>query len=211
MRHAPCVQWSSSGNVIRCSTFHQSDAQWHAGWTNENLFEQCTVDAATGTGAYGNGGWTSPPGDTAHGPEGPRNVVYNCDLRAPKTGLWMGGMNEAWLILYNRIRADSGPGIYARTFSFDHTIHGNVIALKSPKQPAVHLATADCTGIEITANRIYGGNGHLVAGPGKAALTNDNTLAPYTDAPPRPNPPVPSIFQWQRQHKPSHHSAEASF
>ena len=27
----------SAGNVIRRSTFIDSDAQWHSGWTNENL------------------------------------------------------------------------------------------------------------------------------------------------------------------------------
>lgn len=198
MRHAPCVQWSSSGNVIRRSTFHGSDAQWHAGWTNENLFEQCVVDAAGKNGSYGYGGWGSPPEDTAHGPEGPRNVVYNCDFRSPKTGLWMGGMNENWLILYNRFRVGSGPGISVRTFSFDHIIRGNVIALTEPNQPAVRLATADCTGIELSENRVYGGNGRLSGGAGRPLVAEDNTFSLLTDDPPRPAPEVPSIFEWQR-------------
>jgi len=47
MRHAPCFQWSASGNVIRKSIFHESDGQWHAGWTNENLIEQCVTDPET--------------------------------------------------------------------------------------------------------------------------------------------------------------------
>lgn len=199
MRHAPCVQWSSSGNVIRRSTFHGSDAQWHAGWTNENLFEQCVVDAGGKSGSYGHGAWASPPEDRAHGPEGPRNVLYNCDIRSPKTGLWMGGMNENWLILYNRFIAGSGPGIYARTCSFDHILRGNVIVLGRASQPAVRLATADCTGVEILGNRIYGGNGRLVDGPGRPGVTDGNRLfAPKPD-PPRPKTRVPSIFQWQRQ------------
>ncbi|HUU92849.1 MAG TPA: right-handed parallel beta-helix repeat-containing protein [Phycisphaerae bacterium] len=199
MRHAPCVQWSASGNVIRASTFHGSDAQWHAGWTNENLFEQCVVDARGGTGSYGHGGWASPPEDAAHGPEGPRNVIYNCDITSRRTGLWMGGMNENWLVLHNRFVVGDGPGIVAKTVSFDHIIRGNVIALSGAKQPAVHLATADCTGVEIVGNRIYGGSGQLVAGPGRPLLANDNAFAPPTDAPPRPQPPVPSIFRWQRE------------
>jgi len=199
MRHAPCVQWSSSGNVIRNGTFHGSDAQWHAGWTNENLFELCTVDAEGSWGTYGHGGWASPPEDAAHGPEGPRNVVYNCDLRGTKTGLWLGGMNENWLILYNRIRSGSGPGIYARNYSFDHVIRGNTIAVPKSNQPAVVLVTPDCTGVEILENRIYGGGGRLVGGEGRPLVDDGNALFPHGDDAPRPNPAVRSIFEWQRQ------------
>jgi hypothetical protein len=86
------------------------DGQWHSGWTNENLFENCVIESSSNNGAYGYGLWASPPEDEAHGPNGPRNVVYNCDISSPKAGLWMGGMNENWLILYNRFRVDSGPG-----------------------------------------------------------------------------------------------------
>ena len=199
LRHAPCVQWASSGNVIRRSTFSGSDAQWHAGWTNENLFEQCTVDSDGNWGSYRYGAWASPPNDAAHGPNGPRNVVYNCDFRSPKTGLWMGGMNENWLILHNRFVVGSGPGIFARASSFDHIIRGNVLVLADPKQPALQLATADCVGIEAIGNRVYGGSGELVGGPCKPLVARDNTFSPFDKAPPRPQPAVPSIFEWQRR------------
>ncbi|NUQ01347.1 MAG: hypothetical protein HUU35_16000, partial [Armatimonadetes bacterium] len=194
LRHAPLVQWAASGNVIRRSTFIDSDLQWHSGWTNENLFEQCTVVANTGNGAYGYGAWASPPEDTAHGPNGPRNVVYNCDLQSPRTGLWMGGMNEAWMILYNRFQVGSGVGIFAKTVSFDHVIRGNVIAVKDTNAPALQLATADCVGIEFYGNTIYGG-GPLVWG--KPLVEKDNTRLAYQDNPPAPTPPVPSIYEWQ--------------
>lgn len=197
LRHAPCVQWSASGNVIRRSTFVDSDMQWHSGWTNENLFEQCTVIANTGNGAYGYGAWASPPEDDAHGPNGPRNVVYNCDLRSPRTGLWMGGMNEAWMILYNRFVVESGPGIFAKTFSFDHILRGNVLAVKDARQPGIWLATPDCTGVEILDNRLYGGNGTICAGLGVPAVEEGNQALTYEDSPPRPEPPVPSIYEWQ--------------
>lgn len=199
LRHAPCVQWAASGNVLRRSVFHDSDMQWHSGWTNENLMEQCTVVARTGNGAYGYGAWASPPEDDAHGPNGPRNVVYNCDLNSPKAGLWMGGMNEGWMILYNRFVAAAGPGIYAKTFSFDHTILGNVFALKDSGQPAVMLATPDCTGVEIRGNRLYGGNGRVTGGPAKV-LAQDNQVLAYQADPPRPTPAVPSIYEWQLAH-----------
>jgi hypothetical protein len=108
-------------------------------------------------------------------------------------------MNENWLILYNRITAGSRPGIEAKTFSFDHIIRGNAIVLRKADQPAIRLATADCTGVEILDNLIYGGNGKLADGPGKPLVAENNQLLPPADKPPRGEPPVPSIFEWQRQ------------
>ena len=200
MRHAPLFQWAASGCVIRKSMFHESDGQWHAGWTNENLIEQCVIESVRGHGGYGYGMWASPPKDTAHGPNGPRNVVYNCDVSSPRAGLWMGGMNENWLILYNRFMADSGPGVSAQTASFDHIIKDNVFILKDGKSPMVLLATSDCLGAEIIGNRLYGGNGSLTAGKAEPMVFKENKAFPLGDAP-RPVPKVPSIYEWQQEHK----------
>jgi hypothetical protein len=199
LRHGPLFQWAASGCVIRQSVFHESDAQWHAGWTNENLIEQCVVESVQGNGGYGYGMWASPPGDTAHGPNGPRNVVYNCDISSQKAGVWMGGMNENWLILHNRFVVDSGPGIWARTFSFDHIIRGNVFVLKDGKSAMIQLASVDCTGIEAIDNSLYGGNGRLLSGQATLLLSEGNQVLPLSSAP-RPQPRIPSIFEWQRQH-----------
>jgi hypothetical protein len=46
--------------------------------------------------------------DAAHGPNGPRNAVYHCDLLSERDGLWMGGMNQNWLILHNRFVVERG-------------------------------------------------------------------------------------------------------
>ncbi len=199
LRHGPLFQWAASGCVIRKSIFHESDAQWHAGWTNENLIEQCVVESVQGNGGYGYGMWASPPADTAHGPNGPRNVVYNCDISSQKAGVWMGGMNEDWLILHNRFVVDSGPGIWARTFSFDHIIRGNVFVLKDGKSPMIQLASADCTGIEAAGNSLHGGNGRFVSGQAALLSSEANQAFPPSLAP-RPQPRIPSIFEWQRQH-----------
>ncbi len=200
-RHGPLFQWAASGNVIRKSLFHDSDAQWHSGWTHENLIEQCVVESAAGHGAYGFGMWASPPEDTAHGPNGPRNVVYNCDIRSPKTGLWMGGMNENWLILYNRFRVQKGNGVFAKTASFDHIIRGNVFVLTDPKASMIHLATPDCIGVEVLDNQFYGGNGQLVTGKSPPGVLENNQVLPLSDGP-RPQPIVPSIYEWQRNRSP---------
>ena len=200
LRHAPLFQWAAAGNVIRKGTFHDSDAQWHSGWTNENLFEQCVITSIKGNGGYGFGMWASPPEDTAHGPNGPRNVVYNCDVSSQREGLWMGGMNENWLILYNRFVVDKGEGVFCKTASFDHIIQGNVFVLKDKKSPMMTIATPDCIGIELKGNTVYGGNGKLTNGMGKPAATEGNTFKPLTDDAPRPRPKVPSIYEWQLQH-----------
>jgi len=198
MRHAPLFQWAASGCVIRKSVFHESDGQWHAGWTNENLIEQCVIESVRGHGGYGYGMWASPPQDAAHGPNGPRNVVYNCDVSSPRAGLWMGGMNENWLILHNRFIVDNGPGVSAKTASFDHIVKDNVFILKDGKSPMVFLATPDCIGAEITGNELYGGNGRFAAGKAEPVVVKDNKAFPLGDAP-RPIPKVPSIYEWQHK------------
>ena len=209
MRHGPLFQWAASGCVIRKSVFHESDGQWHAGWTNENLIEQCVIESVRGHGGYGYGMWASPPQDTAHGPNGPRNVVYNCDVSSPRAGVWMGGMNENWLILYNRFIVDSGPGVSAKTASFDHIVKDNVFVLKDGKSPMIFLATSDCIGAEIIGNGLYGGNGRFVAGRGEPAVVKDNKALMLSDSSlrsaslqqdaPRPIPEVPSIYEWQQK------------
>jgi len=199
MRHAPLFQWAASGCVIRKSVFHESDGQWHAGWTNENLIEQCVIESVRGHGGYGYGMWASPPEDKAHGPNGPRNVVYNCDVSSTRAGLWMGGMNENWLILHNRFAVDGGVGVMAKTSSFDHIIRDNVFVLKDGKSPMISLATADCIGIEVVGNKLLGGNGRILSGKAKPALLKNNRTLPLGSAP-RPTPKVPSIYEWQLKH-----------
>jgi hypothetical protein len=201
-RHAPLVQWSASGNVIRNGIFHNSDAQWHAGWTNENLFENCVVTSRRGSGSYGYGMWASPPEDDAHGPNGPRNVVYHCDLLSERDGLWMGGMNENWLILHNRFVVERGRGIFAKTSSFDHIIRGNVFAIQDKRSHGVFLATPDCIGVELIDNTFCGAAG-VYAGAAELAVEGGNRLLPLEEtAPPRPVPDVPSIYDWQKDNIP---------
>ena len=108
-------------------------------------------------------------------------------------------MNENWLILYNRFVVDSGPGVCAKTASFDHIIRGNVFVLKDGKSAMVQLATADCTGIEAIGNYLYGGNGRFVSGPAALLSSDANQAFPLSSGP-RPQPAVPSIYEWQRQH-----------
>jgi hypothetical protein len=200
-RHAPLVQWAAAGNVIRNGVFHRSDAQWHSGWTNENLFENCVIHSVRGNGGYGFGMWASPPEDTAHGPNGPRNVIYNCDVTSEKTGLWMGGMNEDWLVLYNRFVVKKGQGIFAKTSSFDHIVRGNTFVVQDGTSPAVMFATPDCIGSELIDNTVYGKS--IYAGAPDLEVERGNRLLPLSDnLPARPTPPVPSIYEWEKRNVP---------
>ena len=91
----------------------------------------------------------------------------------------MGGMNENWIVVYNRFAAKTGPAVYAQRASFDHIIRGNVFLLESPKATAVELRHKDCIGVEIIDNRILGGSGTLVTGRAKPAVAKGNTFKPF--------------------------------
>ena len=201
MRHAPIFEWAASGNVIRDSRFEGSDMQWHAGWTNENLIENCVVVSTREFGGYGYGGWASPPGDVNHGPNGPRNVVYNCDVRSPKAGLFLGGSNEGWLFTHNRFVVGKGPGVIVKNASFDHVFKDNVFSLADATQPLLMFKTADCVGIELHSNELFGGNGELVGGAKTKVLTQGNTIRKAGGTASRPTPDVSSIFDWQRRRR----------
>lgn len=109
----------------------------------------------------------------------------------------MAGMNENWLILYNRFVVERGQGVYAGTTSFDHIIQGNVFVLKDGASSMISLSRTNCVGIEVRENRLYGGNGRIVAGAAQPLVLEGNQAFPPGEGP-RPAPPVPSIYEWQQ-------------
>jgi len=204
MRHAPNVQWNASGNVVRNSRFLGSDGQWHAGWTLENLYENNFIDARGDGGSYGHGLYASGPSSGVHGPQGPRNVVYNNDVVARKDCLHMLGGNEAWLILHNRLVTDQGRAVFAKEKSFDHVIAGNLFVLRRAQTPAIFLGV-DSVGVELVDNTIYGALPPLVGfAGGLTTLALDRGNNAKADVPERlpdrPQPAVPSLYQWQLDH-----------
>ncbi|PAW78162.1 MAG: hypothetical protein B9S32_08180 [Verrucomicrobia bacterium Tous-C9LFEB] len=154
LRHAPCLV-SAAGNVLRNSTFADSDMQWHAGWANENLYENLSVQSNRGNGGYGYGMWASPSEQNDHGPNGPRNTIYACDVTSPLAGAWMGGSNKEWIFAYNRLAADAGPGWFLQRDSGDHVIYKNAVVLGSATA-GVWTDTSDCTGVVIQENTFRG-------------------------------------------------------
>ena len=217
-RHAPCVQYGAQGNVFRNSTFEGSDAQWHAGWAAENLFENCVILPArtkhkddtprnpeTHYGSYGFGMFSTASHDTTHGPNGPRNVVYNCDVTSKRDGVYGRGSSENWIFLHNRfvVTGNGAGGFYAESGFFDTIIRNNVFVLTDPSKPMLFLRTPDCVGIDLIGNTVYGGNGKLVEGATTVAVDKGNKAlpSPKNDVPDRPKANPLSIYEWQKQQK----------
>lgn len=179
MRHAPTVQSGAAGNVIRNSTFVGSDMQWHGGWANENLYENCVVEANLSTGSYGYGMWSAPPESTDHGPIGPRNVVYNCDLTSPYMGAQMNGSNKGWSFVSNRMAADAGPGWFFRKGSSDHVIADNVVVLGVSTE-GIHFSDAESDGTRLYDNVFKGvPSGRLVRGAAAPAYESNNSTSDW--------------------------------
>lgn len=202
LRHGPLVQWSAAGNVIRNGYF-ESDAQWHAGWSNENLFENNVILPSTdngtgmGNGAYGFGMISTAPEDAEHGPNGPRNVVYNNDVSSDISALWLGGQNRGWRFVSNRFSSTfasnnsssfyepdrTGVGAYAKNASTDHIFHNNVFALKHGIT-GIWTKTADTTGIQATDNKFFSSfsnTSDIVGGAAPLALDDGNTSTDTLD------------------------------
>jgi hypothetical protein len=202
MRHGPNIDYSASGCVIRNSSFTGSDAQFHFYYPYENLIENCVVDASMGTGAYGFGCFAQEPQVREHGPQGPRNVIYNCDFKSPYAGFWAGGSTEGYRLVYNRFHVGSGPGIFAKSGAFDYMVKGNVFCLKLAYPAGLYLATGDCEGWRIEDNQFFFDSPSPAVGglPSEVSLKR-NTLLGYRNAK-RPIPPAPSLLDWQRKNDP---------
>lgn len=200
-RHGPNLNWAASGNVFRNSTFDGSDLQWHAGWANETLVENCVIRCDTNNGGYGYGAYTTAPEDSAHGPIGPRNVIYRCDFASPLDGLVLNGMNENYIVAHNRFTIEKGRAALIRVSSFDHIFKNNVFVFREALTPLFLLQSENCTGIEMIGNRFYGTRGPIIGGKAKTLVDQDNQCLAQPSAE-RPEAEVPSIFEWQRKNKP---------
>ena len=200
-RHGPQVQYGAQGNVIRNSVFEGSDAQWHAGWSTDNLYENCVITDGP-YGSYGWGCYSTGSNDTTHGPEGPRNVVYNCSFNCSKDGFFNRGVNENWIILHNYFVVKDGAGYRAEGGSFDAIVRANTFVLQSGKWPMIMLTTRDCTGTELINNKLYGGNGELLVSEAPLAVDRGNKAFPLGEKLlARPKPRIKSIYEYLKTRK----------
>ena len=60
------------------------------------------------------------------------------------------------------------------------------------------IMTADCIGIELIGNRVYGGNGRLKVGLGKPEVERTNQFLPLGNNFEKVEPIILSIFKWQK-------------
>ncbi len=196
LRHAPVVQASAGGNVIRDSDFYSSDINYHMLWPFENLIENCTLDAKMGTGSYGYALFTQKPEVSIHGPGGgPRSVIWNNRFTSPKSGVYMGGSNEGWVIAYNQFEVEKGPGMILRRNTSDMSIYGNTVTMDDPSQPMVMIETADCRNVRIWDNQTNATQ--VFAGKGEPTMDQGNLVGVAT--PTKLDPPAPSILEWQKK------------
>lgn len=199
LRHAPNIQYSSSGCVIRNGDFEDSDGQFHSGWPHENLIENCTIRSRRGNGSYGFG-FVFPVGRQP----GPRNVLYNNDIASETSpGLFLGGPCESSLFLYNRIYTKKGPALYLQFGAFDHVFLGNYFISEQPKPGLIYITTPDCTGNEFINNKWMGfpDSGDiksipLFAGALLPEVICGNVFSENT-GPARPLPKITSLYEWE--------------
>ncbi len=202
LRHAPLLNWACSGCVIRDSVFHNSDGQLHSGYCQENLFEQCRIIETTSEfSSYGFGLYSTPFNDGMHGSCGPRNVIYNCDMRSRRSAIYLGGNNFQWRIVGNRFQVDSGPGIIARLNCRDNIVANNVFTLKSAKWPLLFNEYLENGGNVITGNTVIGGNGQAWGGVKADFKAESNRFLPADTEAPETKPSVPSLYLWQKSRR----------
>jgi hypothetical protein len=199
MRHAPVLQWSASGNVIRNSVFLHSDAQWHAGWPHENLMENCRIVTDTKQyGAYGHSFFSTGPADTSHGPGGPRNVVYYCDADSFESPVKLTGNNDNWMFVYNRFISRIGDGVFVMDGTNDLILRQNHILLKKANKAMLITAGVDSPGIDLSDNKVFASHAELVKGLIVPKIEKENQLLPKSENISRPKPPVISIYNYQK-------------
>ncbi|TVP82360.1 MAG: right-handed parallel beta-helix repeat-containing protein [Puniceicoccaceae bacterium] len=194
LRHAPNVQWSSSGNVFRDSRFEDSGGQWHAGYATENLYENLHINSTGREGSYAYALFSSIP-NGMHGPQGPRNVVRNCTVISHRGGIKLGGFNEGWIFTHNRVLARKGPALVILPGAQNLRFQENIFVTLSPDPAPVWIATEDCVGLEFEGNTFLGvGTAPVFAGGGKPARVSKQVEVRDLLSPSG----LPSLHDWQR-------------
>jgi len=199
LRHAPCIQYSASGCVIRNGDFEDSDGQFHAGWPHDNLIESCKIRSRAGE--YGSYGFGFLFNDRQ---TGPFNVLYGNDIASENyPGIFFRADCEGSLFLYNRVYVKKGPAVAIQFAAFGHTFIGNTFVMEDPVPSAVYLSTPDCTGNVFKDNQFVFGPGvsnisqvYLFSGAIPPAVDQGNVYA-GDDVNVVPEPAVPSLYEWQ--------------
>jgi len=167
-------------------------------WAYENLIEQCEIDAKRGAGSYGYGIFAQKPEMSIHGPGGgPRNVIYNNHIIAPRNAVFMGGSNFNWIFAYNDLQAGKGPIFVFCQKNTGHQILNNILRAEEAGQAAFDFEGERIRDLTLKGNRLVG-TSQLTSGQATDVEEADNQ--PLNAAAPVA-PPVPSLYEWQRQQR----------
>jgi hypothetical protein len=114
-------------------------------------------------------------------------------------GVWLGGMNERWLFLYNRFEVERGSGWISRGPATGHLVMGNDFILMDPDGPAVRLESGEMEDMEFAQNHFFVPRPtEVFGGIGNPGRHYGNTVFPgQFPIPEKPPPPVPSLYEWQ--------------
>jgi hypothetical protein len=200
LRHAPNLQNGASGTVIRNSVFEDSDMQFHRDANWDNLLENNVVHSRGGNKSYGSYGAAFVATTATEGDLGARNVIWNNDFTSAylyKDGAAInlsGGAMKGWIIAYNRFVHDMGYVLKSETTGLDVMLKDNVFSVRDPEAT---VFKGDVSGLKLTGNRFYNFKPGTLGSA--VALDEKNRFEAANAAPERPRPPVPSLFEWQKQ------------
>jgi hypothetical protein len=199
LRHMAVFQWSTASVVRNCSFSGSTitSPQLHGHYPFDNMVESTTFNFNTST-AY----WVDWAASLTHGPNGPRNVLYNNRMIGGEGTFRMLGTSEAHILVYNKVSTTvvrDTPGLWAADRTFNGILRGNSIRVNT-FHPLINFEDTTCPGWDVYDNKIYGSNGLISMGDSEPAYVNNNRFYGFNDAIADPTPEVASIFSWQQNH-----------
>ncbi len=220
------LQVGSNGIVVRQCRMDNVDLNIHMHWPLENLIEQCEINAgppdgdpSKSRGSYGFGVYSPRYHGDIHLPVGPRFVIYNNDVTSPLDSVVLGGLTtEEWIFAYNRFVANKAAAVLMKSNSNGNLFYKNVFALQDVEsnrgyfdQFMIEAGREDDRAAVLFMSGPLEGNrfiGNIFTGVGKEMLfggiedakyeAKDNQAFASFEVPERPVPPVPSLYEWQK-------------
>lgn len=211
----------ASGNVIRKSHFEDAvDLNFHNLYPGHNLFEQNYMNDFTELSVRTGLSWgvyTTPTTSGQHSPVGSGNVVYNnyFETREFGGGLHLGGVEKDFKYVYNLMEFKGNgwynkpygnrlePGIAFGNESRNTIVKGNVFSLPpdgiKDTWAVARMSTHNSSTYDeyiVEDNKFYGFRSDREVKESPSVFRN-NEFLPETNNPPRPVPPVESIYEWQ--------------
>ena len=177
-------------------------------------------------GSYDQGVYTPRHHGDIHSPSGPGHVFYANSIASQKDSIHLGGGGSSRNIFaYNQFVNESGKAVILKRGSHDNLFLKNVFSLGnyawkrdawslqfstgafdkvepllSDEPAAVLFPGGEAGGNRFVGNRFFGvPKDKLFVGAQKLAEDADNSASEAYAVPEKPQPPVPSLYLWQKQ------------